>query len=111
MLSLHSLSESFSEQTEHQEQESSSKEEETGSLSCAVPSTQVTYQQQHSLGAHNSLLPTEEENASDQTHVHQIIDKDINEANLIPDKRDFRGKIILKEYLYNFSSFSPFMFF
>ncbi|XP_038937630.1 centrosomal protein of 295 kDa isoform X15 [Rattus norvegicus] len=82
--------ESFSEQTEHQEQESSSKEEETGSLSCAVPSTQVTYQQQHSLGAHNSLLPTEEENASDQTHVHQIIDKDINEANLIPDKRDFQ---------------------
>jgi hypothetical protein len=100
MFSLHSISESFSEQTEHLEQESTNKQEETDPLSIAVPS--VIYQQQHSLGAHNSLLPMEEESTSDHTHVQQIMDNDVNEANLIPDKRDFQGKIILKEYLYNF---------
>ncbi|XP_028619157.1 centrosomal protein of 295 kDa isoform X3 [Grammomys surdaster] len=82
--------ESFSEHTEHQEQESINKQEETDPLSCAVPSVQVIYHQQHSLGAHNSLLPTEEESTSDHTHVQQIIDKDINEANLIPDKKDLQ---------------------
>uniref|UniRef100_A0A8C6HAP3 Centrosomal protein 295 n=1 Tax=Mus spicilegus TaxID=10103 RepID=A0A8C6HAP3_MUSSI len=82
--------ESFSEQTEHLEQESTNKQEETDPLSIAVPSVQVIYQQQHSLGAHNSLLPMEEESTSDHTHVQQIMDKDVNEANLIPDKRDFQ---------------------
>ncbi|XP_017168912.1 centrosomal protein of 295 kDa isoform X15 [Mus musculus] len=80
--------ESFSEQTEHLEQESTNKQEETDPLSIAVPS--VIYQQQHSLGAHNSLLPMEEESTSDHTHVQQIMDNDVNEANLIPDKRDFQ---------------------
>lgn len=88
MFSLHSISESFSEQTEHLEQESTNKQEETDPLSIAVPS--VIYQQQHSLGAHNSLLPMEEESTSDHTHVQQIMDNDVNEANLIPDKRDFQ---------------------
>ncbi|XP_076782131.1 centrosomal protein of 295 kDa isoform X3 [Arvicanthis niloticus] len=79
--------ESFSEHTEHQEQESINKQEETDPLSCAGPSVQVIYHQQHSLGAPNSLLPTEEGRTSD--HVQQIIEKDINEANLVPDKKDF----------------------
>ncbi|XP_031201803.1 centrosomal protein of 295 kDa isoform X3 [Mastomys coucha] len=82
--------ESFSEPTEHQEQESTNKQEETDPFSRAFPSIQIISQQQHSLGAHNSLLPTEEESTSDHAHVQQIIDKDIDEANLIPDKRDFQ---------------------
>ncbi|XP_055471377.1 centrosomal protein of 295 kDa isoform X1 [Psammomys obesus] len=82
--------ESFSEQTEHQEEESTSKQEETDPFSCTVPSTQVIYYQQRFLRAHESLLPTEEESTFDHTHVQQIIDKDINEADLIPEKRDFQ---------------------
>ncbi|XP_075822887.1 centrosomal protein of 295 kDa isoform X1 [Microtus pennsylvanicus] len=82
--------ESFSEQTELQEQDSTTKQEETSPFSCAVPSTPVIYQQLHPLGASESLLPKEEEKASDHTHVQQIIDKDLHEANLIPEKRDLR---------------------
>ncbi|XP_029398634.1 centrosomal protein of 295 kDa isoform X2 [Mus pahari] len=82
--------ESFSEQTEHLEQESTNKQEETDPLSFVVPSIQVIYQQQHSLCAHNSLLPMEEESTSDHTHVQQIMDKDVNETDLIPDRRDFQ---------------------
>ncbi|XP_007645189.1 centrosomal protein of 295 kDa isoform X4 [Cricetulus griseus] len=81
--------ESFSDQTDHQEQQSTRKQEET-SFSCVIPSTPVTYQQLHSLGANESLLPMEEERASDHTHAQQIIDKDINKANLIPEKRDLQ---------------------
>ncbi|XP_021090895.1 centrosomal protein of 295 kDa isoform X4 [Mesocricetus auratus] len=76
--------ESFSEQMEHQEQE------ETSPFSCARPSTPVTYQQLHSLGADDFLLSTEEERASSHTRAQQVIDKDINEATLIPGKRDLQ---------------------
>ncbi|XP_026635357.1 centrosomal protein of 295 kDa [Microtus ochrogaster] len=82
--------ESFSEQTELQEQDSTTKQEETSPFSCAVPSTPVIYQQLYPLGASESLLPKEEEKASDHTHVQQIIDKDLHEANLIPEKRDLQ---------------------
>ncbi|XP_038178642.1 centrosomal protein of 295 kDa isoform X3 [Arvicola amphibius] len=83
--------ESFSEQTELQEQDSTTKQEETSPFSCAVPSTPVIYQQLHPLDADESLLPKEEEKASDHIHVQQIIDKDLHEANLIPEKRDLQG--------------------
>ncbi|GAB1293888.1 Centrosomal protein of 295 kDa [Apodemus speciosus] len=83
--------ESFSEQTEYHEQEVTNKQGETDPLSRAVPSIQVIYEHQHSLGAQNSLLPTEEESTSDHTHIRQIIDEDIHEANVIPDKRDFQA--------------------
>ncbi|XP_059123333.1 centrosomal protein of 295 kDa [Peromyscus eremicus] len=74
--------ESFSEQMEHQEQESTSKQ--------STSKQEGIYQQLHTLGANESLLPTEEERASDHTRVQQIRDKDINEANLIPEKRDLQ---------------------
>ncbi|XP_052045044.1 centrosomal protein of 295 kDa isoform X7 [Apodemus sylvaticus] len=83
--------ESFSEQTEHQEQEVTNKQGESDPLSPTVPSIQVIYHHQHSLGAHNSLLPTEEESTSDHPHVQQIVDEDIHEATMIPDKRDFQA--------------------
>ncbi|XP_036049868.1 centrosomal protein of 295 kDa isoform X3 [Onychomys torridus] len=73
--------ESFLEQMEHQEQESTSKQS---------TSKQGICQQLHTSGANGSLLPTEEERASDHTSVQQIRDKDINEANLIPEKRDLQ---------------------
>ncbi|KAL1781775.1 centrosomal protein of 295 kDa isoform X2 [Sigmodon hispidus] len=76
--------ESFSEHTELQEQESTNKREELYSFSCTVPSTL------HSLGTDEFLLPTEEERASDHTHVQKIIDKDTNEANLIPEKNNLQ---------------------
>ena len=47
-------------------------------------------------------MPTEEESTSDHPHVQQIVDEDIHEATMIPDKKDFQGKIILKEHLYKF---------
>lgn len=84
LLSLNLILESFSEQMEHQEQE------ETSPFSCARPSTPVTYQQLHSLGADDFLLSTEEERASSHTRAQQVIDKDINEATLIPGKRDLQ---------------------
>ncbi|XP_041513073.1 centrosomal protein of 295 kDa isoform X3 [Microtus oregoni] len=83
--------ESFSEQMELQEQDSTTKQEETSPFSCAVPLTPVIYQQLHPVGASESLLPKEEEKASDPTHVQQIIDKDLHEANLIPEKTDLQG--------------------
>ncbi|KAL6040219.1 hypothetical protein STEG23_016036, partial [Scotinomys teguina] len=76
--------ESFSEQMEHQEQESTSKQKVT------YPSTPEIYQQLHTLGANESLLPTEEERASNHTRVQQIRDKDVDEANLIPEKRNLQ---------------------
>ncbi|XP_037697041.1 centrosomal protein of 295 kDa isoform X3 [Choloepus didactylus] len=37
-----------------------------------------------------SLIDPEEEFTSDQMHIRQIVDKYINEANLMPEKTDFR---------------------
>lgn len=84
MFSLYLILESFSEQMEHQEQESTSKQ--------STSKQEGIYQQLHTLGANESLLPSEEERASDHTRVQQIRDKDISEANLIPEKRDLQGK-------------------
>uniref|UniRef100_A0A8C9AJ44 Centrosomal protein 295 n=1 Tax=Prolemur simus TaxID=1328070 RepID=A0A8C9AJ44_PROSS len=82
---------SFAEHMDDGEQESTTdKEEETNILSSIVPSTQVIYQQQNSSDSHKSLLPAVEEFTSGHTHSQQIIDKYINEANLIPTKTDLR---------------------
>ncbi|XP_042136368.1 centrosomal protein of 295 kDa isoform X3 [Peromyscus maniculatus bairdii] len=79
--------ESFSEQMEHQEQESTSKQSTSKQ---STSKQEGIYQQLHTLGANESLLPSEEERASDHTRVQQIRDKDISEANLIPEKRDLQ---------------------
>ncbi|XP_047372049.1 centrosomal protein of 295 kDa isoform X3 [Sciurus carolinensis] len=83
--------ESFSEHTDYQEQESTaSKEEEMNILRSIIPSTQVIYQQQKSSDVHKSLLPTVEEFTSRHTHFQQTTDKYINEADLMPEKRDLQ---------------------
>ncbi|XP_068411781.1 centrosomal protein of 295 kDa isoform X2 [Eschrichtius robustus] len=84
-----SLTESFSELVDQREQESpTSKEEETNVLSSVVPSTQVIYQRQDPQDAHKPLLPAVETFTSGQTHIQQMIDKYINEANLMTEKTD-----------------------
>ncbi|OBS77538.1 hypothetical protein A6R68_20073, partial [Neotoma lepida] len=94
------------EQMEHQEQESTGKE-------VTSPSTPVIYQQLHTLGANESLLPTEEERASDHTlpavdldfpelehifpHLHHqlfkplepYLDFDLPSSGISQDNRDF----------------------
>ncbi|CAH6777432.1 Cep295 [Phodopus roborovskii] len=82
--------ESFSEQTEQQEQESPSKEEEAAPLSCAAPSAAVTCQLLYYLDADDPLLSMEEERASHHTRAEHIVDKGRNAANLIPEKRDWQ---------------------
>ncbi|XP_061060027.1 centrosomal protein of 295 kDa isoform X3 [Eubalaena glacialis] len=84
-----SLTESFSELVDQREQESpTSKEEETNVLSSVVPSTQVIYQRQDPQDAHKPLLPAVETFTSGQTHIQQMIDKYINEANLMTEKTE-----------------------
>lgn len=86
---------------DYREQKSTtSKEEEMDILRSLVPSTQVIYQQQNSSDVHKSLLPAVEEFTSGHTHFQQTTDKYINEADLMPEKTDLQGKIILKEYFY-----------
>uniref|UniRef100_A0A8D2DYE1 Centrosomal protein 295 n=1 Tax=Sciurus vulgaris TaxID=55149 RepID=A0A8D2DYE1_SCIVU len=83
--------ESFSEHTDYQEQESTaSKEEEMNILRSIIPSTQAIYQQQKSSDVHKSLLPAVEEFTSRHTHFQQTTDKYINEADLMPEKRDLQ---------------------
>ncbi|XP_006871284.1 PREDICTED: centrosomal protein KIAA1731 homolog [Chrysochloris asiatica] len=84
--------ESFTEQVDHRHQESTTgKEEEINLLSSVVPPIQKTiYERQKSSDVHKSPLPAVAELTSGQTHVQQIIDKYINEANLIPEKMDFK---------------------
>ncbi|XP_054947661.1 centrosomal protein of 295 kDa isoform X4 [Physeter macrocephalus] len=84
-----SLTESFSELVDQREQESpTSKEEERNVLSSVVPSTQVIYQRQDPQDALKPLLPALETFTSGQTHIQQMIDKYINEANLMTEKTD-----------------------
>ncbi|XP_066894382.1 centrosomal protein of 295 kDa isoform X4 [Kogia breviceps] len=86
-----SLTESFSELVDQREQESpTSKEEERNVLSSVVPSTQVIYQRQDSQDALKPLLPALETFTSGQTQIQQMIDKYINEANLMTEKTDLR---------------------
>ncbi|PNI41205.1 CEP295 isoform 6 [Pan troglodytes] len=83
--------ESFSEHMDDSKQESTtSKEEETNIISSIVPSTQDIYQQQNSSNVHKSLLPAVDETTCGHTHFQQMIDKYINEANLIPEKTDLQ---------------------
>ena len=85
---------------DQREQESpTSKEEETNVLSSVVPSTQVIYQRQDPQDAHKPLLPAVETFTSGQTHIQQMIDKYINEANLMTEKTDLWGKIICEQIL------------
>lgn len=82
------------------EQESpTSKEEETNVLSSVVPSTQVIYQRQDPQDSLKPLLPALETFTSGQTHIQQMIDKYINEAILMTEKTDLRGKIICEQIL------------
>ncbi|KAM9658217.1 centrosomal protein of 295 kDa isoform 4-T4 [Trichechus inunguis] len=82
--------ESFAEQVDSRQQESTAgKEEETNLLSSAVPPIQATYQRQSSSDIHKSPLLLVEELTSGQMHIQQIIDKYINEANLMPGKTNF----------------------
>ncbi|XP_054380908.1 centrosomal protein of 295 kDa isoform X10 [Pongo abelii] len=84
--------ESFSEHMDDSKQESTtSKEEETNIISSIVPSTQDIYQRQNSSDVHKSLLPAVDETKCGHTHFRQMIDKYINEANLIPEKTDLQG--------------------
>jgi hypothetical protein len=97
------------EHTDHQEQESiTSKQKETSILNSIVPSTQAIYQQQNSSDVHKSLAYVEEF-TSGHIHSRQMTDKHIKEVHVIPEKSDFRGKIILKEnfcpLLYDFFTF------
>nr|KAF6464489.1 centrosomal protein 295 [Rousettus aegyptiacus] len=79
--------ESFSEYVDHKEQESTTgKEEETIILSSIVPQSQVIYQRQASWHVHKPMLPAVEKCTSGQAHVQQMIDKYINEANLMTQK-------------------------
>ncbi|XP_030650506.1 centrosomal protein of 295 kDa isoform X3 [Nomascus leucogenys] len=81
--------ESFSEHMDDGKQESTTgKEEETNIISSIVPSTEDIYQRQNSSDFHKSLLPIVDETTCGHTHFQQMIDKYINEANLIPEKTD-----------------------
>ncbi|KAM9219783.1 centrosomal protein of 295 kDa isoform 2-T2 [Dugong dugon] len=80
----------FAEQVDNRQQESTAgKEEETNLLNSVVPPIQATYQRQSSSDIHKSPLLLVEELTSGQMHIQQIIDKYINEANLMPGKTNF----------------------
>ncbi|XP_048201585.1 centrosomal protein of 295 kDa [Perognathus longimembris pacificus] len=81
--------ESFSEPMDHQEQESTIKQEKTDILSSVVSSMQMIYQQQqNSSDVPNSLLPVMEEFTSGHTESQQNTDSCRKEVNLIPEKTD-----------------------
>uniref|UniRef100_A0A673TDN1 Centrosomal protein 295 n=1 Tax=Suricata suricatta TaxID=37032 RepID=A0A673TDN1_SURSU len=82
---------SFSEHADHGEQEpTTGKEEETNVLSFVVPASQVTDQRQDSGEVHKPVSPAVENFTSDQTQLQQMIDKHINEANLMTEKIDLQ---------------------
>jgi len=88
------------------EQESTTgKEEERGILSSILPSSQVLYQRQDSREVHQPLLPAVEKFTPGKTHMQRMIDKHINEANLMTEKTDLRIKLFRTVLLYNLSSF------
>ena len=81
---------------DHREQEpTTAKEEETNVLSSVVPASQVSYQRQDPGEVHKPVLPAVEKFTSGQTHLQQMMEKHINEANLMTEKTDLRGKMIL----------------
>uniref|UniRef100_A0A8I3PCI9 Centrosomal protein 295 n=1 Tax=Canis lupus familiaris TaxID=9615 RepID=A0A8I3PCI9_CANLF len=94
---------SFSEHVDHREQESATgKEKETNILSSIVPSSQVIYQRQDSGEVHQPVLPALEKFTSGKTHMQQMMDKHINEANLMTEKTDLWAKIILNKLEHTF---------
>lgn len=67
---------SFSEQVDHREQESTpGKEKETIILSFIVLPPQVIYQRQDSWDVHKPLLPTVEKFTSGRAHIQHMTDK------------------------------------
>ncbi|XP_023064952.2 centrosomal protein of 295 kDa isoform X14 [Piliocolobus tephrosceles] len=82
--------ESFSEHMDDSKQESTAGKEQETSISSIVPSTQDIYQWRNSSEVHKSLLPAVDETTCGHTHFRQMIDKYINEANLIPEKTDLQ---------------------
>lgn len=76
------------------EQESTTgKEDERDILSSILPSSQVLCQRQDSQEVHQPLLPAVEKFTPGKTHVQQMIDKHISEANLMAEKTDLRVKL------------------
>ncbi|XP_043732813.1 centrosomal protein of 295 kDa isoform X3 [Cervus elaphus] len=95
--------ESVPEHVDHREQElPASKEEETNVLSSRVPSTQDIYQRQDSRDVHKPLLSAVETLISGQTHIQQMRDKYITEANLMTEKTDFRVDFDFPELEHSF---------
>nr|XP_037861261.1 centrosomal protein of 295 kDa isoform X6 [Chlorocebus sabaeus] len=82
--------ESFSEHMDDSKQESTASKEQETNISSIVPSTQDIYQWRNSSDVHKSPLPAVDETTCGHTHFRQMIDKYINEANLIPEKTDLR---------------------
>uniref|UniRef100_A0A2K6M7A9 Centrosomal protein 295 n=1 Tax=Rhinopithecus bieti TaxID=61621 RepID=A0A2K6M7A9_RHIBE len=82
--------ESFSEHMDDSKQESTTGKEQETNISSIVPSTQDIYQWRNSSDVHKSLLPAVDETTCAHTHFRQMIDKYINEANVIPEKTDLQ---------------------
>uniref|UniRef100_A0A2I3NFM0 Centrosomal protein 295 n=1 Tax=Papio anubis TaxID=9555 RepID=A0A2I3NFM0_PAPAN len=82
--------ESFSEHMDDSKQESTASKEQETNISSIVPSTQDIYQWRNSSDVHKSLLSAVDETTCGHTRFRQMIDKYINEANLIPEKTDLR---------------------
>ncbi|XP_077636721.1 centrosomal protein of 295 kDa isoform X2 [Crocuta crocuta] len=94
---------SFSERADHREQEpTTGKEEETNVLSSVVPASQVPYQKQDSGEVHKPVLPAVEKFTSGQTQLQQMIDKHINEANLMTEKTDLQVDLDFPELEHTF---------
>nr|XP_045227108.1 centrosomal protein of 295 kDa isoform X11 [Macaca fascicularis] len=94
--------ESFSEHMDDSKQESTASKEQETNISSIVPSTQDIYQWRNSSDIHKSLLPAVDETTCGHTHFRQMIDKYINEANLIPEKTDLRVDLDFPELEYIF---------
>ncbi|XP_006897246.1 PREDICTED: centrosomal protein KIAA1731 homolog [Elephantulus edwardii] len=83
-------------QVEHRSQQSTSRKEEGTPLSSlqltssSVPPVQAINQGQDSWDIHKAQSPAAQELTSGQRQVQQIIDKYINEANMMPGKQDFK---------------------
>lgn len=69
-------------------------------LSSIVLPSQVIYQRQDSWDVHKPLLPTVEKFTSGRAHIQHMTDKYINEANLMTEKTDLWGKIVLNKYIH-----------
>ncbi|XP_033061444.1 centrosomal protein of 295 kDa isoform X11 [Trachypithecus francoisi] len=82
--------ESFSEHMDDSKQESTTGKEQETNISSIVPSTQDIDQWRNSSDVHKSLLPAVDETTCAHTYFRQMIDKYINEANVIPEKTDLQ---------------------